>query len=294
MNPYTSFKVEPNEKNQDYANVITHCENIWMIIVDGHGRHHVPLLPNTPDLVTWLKKLDWVSIVDECTIATHLTIDPVRHIVKMIDQAFVSTAGIGASISIACISPMDVKMWWRGDSLIKLYEDGFLVASTRNFSVMDECEKERLKTQNISYTIQHSHQIKALNDTQMTMVNNPYCIFSLKTCSTIKEKIAITQVIGHDNVCGDCDNNLLYKLVKGKTYKLVGGSDGLWDVMSETNADRMWVSSPITDATQLVSKALERWQQPWVYIWKDDIRNAGVVMTDRDDICAATVHLLSS
>lgn len=287
---YTSFKVEPNEKNQDFAKVFTHGENTWMIIIDGHGRHHVPLPPNTPDLVTWMKTLDWCKIIDDCTLTTHLKLDPVQHIVKLIEHQFVSTAGIGATISIACVSPIDIQIWWRGDSIIKLYEDGFAVASTHNYSVLDACEKERLISQGISYTLQESHQIKTLNDHEMTMVYNPYCIFSPKTCSTIKDKISITQVLGHDNVCGECENSISYTFLKDKQYKVVGGSDGLWDVMSDTNADRKWLSSSATDAPQLVGKALERWQQPWVYIWKETITNDGVVMSDRDDICAATIH----
>lgn len=292
--PYsTSFAVEPNRSNQDFATIIVSGENTWMIILDGHGKHRVPLSQNTPDLITWLKQYNWTTLIEKCTSAPPgETIDPINIIIDEIENAYVSTAGIGATISIACVSPTEVKMWWRGDSLIKLYEDGFVVASTYNWSVQDNPEKERLHTQSIPYKIEHSHQIKALNDTQMTMVYNPYCIFSPRT-SSIKDKINMTQVIGHDGVTGNCNNFISYTFLQEKNYKLVGGSDGLWDVMSDTNKDRAWLSSQITDATQLVGKSLERWRQPWEYVWQGGSSGKTEVMDDRDDVCAATVHILN-
>lgn len=291
--PYnTRFMVEPNRSDQDFATIIASGENTWMIIMDGHGKHRVPLPPSTPDLITWLKQYEWTNLIEKCTAAPPgETIDPIGIVIDDVEHAYESTAGIGATISVACVSPTEVKMWWRGDSLIKLYEDGFVVASTYNWSVQDYPEKERLNKQGIRFRIEHSHQIKALNSAQMTMVYNPYCIFSPRT-STIRDKINMTQVIGHDGVTGNCNNFTSYTFLQEKTYKLVGGSDGLWDVMSDTNADRVWLSSQITDAEQLVGKALERWRQPWEYVWHGVPSGKTEVMDDRDDVCAATVHIL--
>lgn len=288
--PYsTSFAVEPNCSNQDFATIIPSGENTWMIIIDGHGKHRVSLPPNAPDLITWLKQYEWTTLIEKCT---GQTFDPIGIIIDEIENAYVSTAGIGATISIACVSPRNVKMWWRGDSMIKLYEDGFVVASTYNWTIQDNPEKERLNKQGIQFKIEHSHQIKALNDTQMTMVYNPYFIFSPRT-SPVKDKINMTQVIGHDGVTGVCNNFTSYTFLQEKNYKLVGGSDGLWDVMSDTNTDRIWMSSQITDAAQLVGKALERWRQPWEYVWRGVPSGSTEVMNDRDDVCAATVHILN-
>lgn len=289
--PYTtSFAVEPSLSNQDFATVIAFDEHTWMIIVDGHGKHRLPLPPNTSDLVTWLKGYEWKTLIETCsTVVSSQTINPIDIVIADMDKTYTSTAGIGATISMACVSPTDVKMWWRGDSLIKLYEDGSMVASTYNVNILDNCEKERLNVQGIKYNIEHSHQIKALNDTQMTMVYNPYCIFSPRTC-TIRDKINMTQALGHDNVCGTCDNFLSYRFLEGKNYKLVGGTDGLWDVMSDTTNDLLWMSSQITDAKQIVRKAVERWQQPWEYVYSGSME----VLIDRDDVSAATIHILNS
>lgn len=293
--PYnTSFAIDPSLSNQDFATVITYGENTWMIIIDGHGRHRVPLPPNTPDLVTWLKEYEWTTLIKTCTIAMSCkTIDPIDIVIADIDKTYTSTAGIGATISIACVSPTDVQMWWRGDSLIKLYEDELLVASTYNFTILDNCEKERLNLQGIKYKIEHNHQIKALNDTQMTMVYNPYYIFNPRT-SPIRDKINMTQALGHDNVSGKYDNFLSYTFLKGKNYKLVGGTDGLWDVMSDTANDLLWLSSQITDAKQIVKKAVERWQQPWEYVLQNVPSGTFQVLSDRDDVSAATIHILSA
>lgn len=293
--PYnTSVAIEPSGSNQDFATIITYEEHTWMIIIDGHGIHRVLLPPNTPDLVTWLKGYDWTTLIETCTnTMPYQTINPIDIIIAEIDKTYTSTAGIGATISIACVSLTEVKMWWRGDSLIKLYENGSMVASTYNLTVMDNCEKERLNIQGIKYNIEHSHQIKALNETQMTMVYNPYCIFRPRTC-TIRDKINMTQSIGHDNVCGKCDNFLSYRFLEGKNYKLVGGTDGLWDVMSDTPNDLLWISSQITDANQLVRKALERWHQPWEYVWQNVTSDTREVLTDCDDISAATIHIINT
>lgn len=271
----------PSTSDQDYINRIVIGNITWLIVIDGHGEHFEYI--NKEDLVSWLKNYNWLEFLT--TIEEE---NPVNKLEEEIDKNYASTSGIGATISlIRIIDDIKITVWWRGDSYIKIFEDNELIGGSELISITMEEEKARFKKENITYTLERSWRPSVLSETEITMVPSFYINFKTKT-SNLTNRINMSQCLGHDGVCGKSDNRNDYLINRSKNYRIVGASDGLWDVLMEK--DNEYLINRNNKAKDLVNMALERWKQEWDYIWNG--KNTGKQKLDRrDDICCIVYDL---
>ena len=117
----------------------------------------------------------------------------------------------------------------------------------------------------------------------------PSLYINMKTkTSQLVNKINMSQCLGHDGICGKSDNRNDYIMDATKNYRIVGASDGVWDVFMEKDNEHLVNRN--NKAKDLVKIAYERWEQEWNYTWKG--RSLGKQKLDRrDDICCIVYDL---
>ena len=67
------------------------------------------------------------------------------------------------------------------------------------------------------------------------------------------------------------------------TYKLLIGSDGLWDMVCDT--DTQLLSSNEMTAEEIMEWVYSRWVQEWTYIYRNHKQKITFPDWNRDDIC---------
>jgi len=280
-----SSAICPSTSDQDYVNRIKIGNITWLIVIDGHGEHFEPI--DSEDLVSWLKNYSWFKFLN--TINEE---NPINKLEEEIDKNYSSTSGIGATISLVrIIDDTKITVWWRGDSYIKVFEDDELIGGSEIISITMEEEKERLKKEKIKYTLEKSWRPSVLSETEITMVPSFYINFKAKSKSRstkLINKINMSQCIGHDNMCGKTDNRRDYDIDVKKKYRIIGASDGLWDVFMERD-NEILVNKDIK-AIDLLDVALKRWEQEWDYIW-GGINIGKQKLDKRDDISCIVYDL---
>ena len=143
------------------------------------------------------------------------------------------------------------------------------------------------KKEKIKYTLEKSWKPKVLSETEITMEPSFYINMTTKT-SKLANKINMSQCLGHDGICGKSDNRNDYILDPNKNDRIVGASDGLWDVLMEK--DNQHLINRNNNAKDLVDMAYQRWEQDWNYVWRG--RSMGKQKLDRrDDICCLVYDL---
>lgn len=276
-----SSAICPSSSNQDYINRIKIGNITWLIVIDGHGEHYQS--NDKEDLVSWLKSFTWLEFLN--TIEEE---NPINKLEEEIDKNYSSTSGIGATISlIRIIDDIKITVWWRGDSYIKIFEDNELIGGSELISITMEEERARFQKENITYTLERSWRPSVLSETEITMVPSFYINFKTKTSNLIN-RINMSQCLGHDGICGKSDNRNDYLINRSKNYRIIGASDGLWDVFMEKD-NEILVNKNIK-AKDLVDIALKRWEQEWDYMWNGT--NTGKQKLDsRDDISCIVYDL---
>ena len=196
-----------------------------------------------------------------------------------------NTFGIGACCTIARVTDKKITMWWVGDCLMKVYEDKQLVAKTSIINCNDIQELKRQKNQNITIKVTKSHNVKVLNETQLTMVESKY--YNVKW-QGFTEKVAVIHSLGHNMAFGETNNRVDFDFKQGKKYKIVGASDGVWDMMSDTEKDKCFLTDENVGADSLVHLASARWNKEWDYVWDGTI-TPNQKIPNRDDICCVVL-----
>lgn len=279
---YSVCERQKDENGQDIVKIIHDGETTWLVVIDGHGKHRYGTLPaGKIDMITWLRTtFNWEELFKEINPE-----NPISELHFAIINEYDCTSGIGACCTIAKVTENKITMWWVGDSTMKVYADKELVAETRKILNTDSDEITRQSEHNLKINVEKTHNIKVLNETDLTMVESKY--YLVKTSRGV-DKVAVIQSLGHDLAYGLSNNKIEVELERGKKYKLVGASDGLWDMISNTESDAAMVTDENYDAVALVELASQRWEQEWIYVWNDE-RTPGQKIPNPDDICCVTL-----
>ena len=159
---------------QDYSWHHVEEDKIWMVAIDGHGKHKEGI--GDLDLVDWLKAFNWAELM-----RNRESENPICKLETIIVEAFPGgTQGIGAAISIIEITDeREVEIWWKGDAATKIMqraENGEvdIVASTQ---IPDhDAEMERISDSISCY--KPTWQVEAISETEITMRKTYYYHFS--------------------------------------------------------------------------------------------------------------------
>lgn len=236
------------EKGQDYVCQGTGTDPItgekfkWIMLNDGHGSDAcINFIRSIPQE----KKDELIS-----------TTDTIRVLADYIDH----NAGIpkyessGATCIIAKCFPTKVDCISAGDSQFIVFKNGELIYVSKEHNCQNEAERIRLTEK--GYNFIPASNIKLLTETTLTSVESGYACFPDGT------KLACTQALGHNSKTGYLPETYTFQLIPGDAYRVVLGSDGLYDMTMLDNSQD--IQCLLTKTSQeLCDKTVSRWLQEW-------------------------------
>ena len=269
MLSYLACKVKGLDKNQDIAycgraNFEDSTKNYdWFVGCDGHGKN------GNDNFIEILKRVDWTNIMRQ-----ENSLDVLLQEIK--DKKY--NVQTGATYYEAKIFNNRVEICSVGDSKIKVFIDKQLVYSTTPHNLKNEKELERLKEriEKEKIIVEKCENIPEMqNSNTIKFVQGEYYYFDIKNTSS---KMAMTQSLGHNNITGLEPETTVIYFEESQDVQVIGGSDGLWDVVMEGEPIDM-------DVDKLLSLAESRWKGLWNIDWNGEVYQDKFPIYDDISVC---------
>jgi len=261
-----SHNIIQNMSKQDFATSGLTQDFEYLVVADSHGRGF-----NKDYYTNMFKSLSWgVFLADETWR---------ERLIKLCDNANMSRL-IGTTFTCVKITSEHFEVTWIGDSSAKIFKDGNLVWMTKDHDYDNEEDIEKLK-QFEGFTCKDAWDIQATSHIRMTSKK-------AKQIRIKGETTNMTRSLGHRGAFSALGfENVIIPRDEG-TYKIVVGSDGFWQVMSDE--DTPFILDKENSAEILTRAARNRWEQPWEH---DDTmghitKNVNIPAHNWDDVAVAT------
>jgi serine/threonine protein phosphatase PrpC len=236
------------EKGQDYVcqgtgtDQITGEKFIWTMLNDGHGSDTcINFIRSIPQE----KKDDLIG-----------NLDPIHAIADYIDKnaCILPRESSGATCVIVKCFKDRVECISAGDSQFLVFKNSELIYTSKEHNCQNEAERIRLTEK--GYDFITASNIKLLTETTLTSVESGYACFPDGT------KLACSQALGHNSKTGYLPETYTFPLATGDTYRVVLGSDGVFDMTMLDNSQD--IQDLLTNTSQeLCDKTARRWLQEW-------------------------------
>ena len=118
-------------------------------------------------------------------------------------------------------------------------------------------ERERLQERSPLLYAEAAYSLQVMSHDTICQIPSTYvCVRGSM------RKLAMTQAIGHDDIFGVVPSRVEIPFVQGRKYKIVGGSDGAFDMIRLENKDEMNTIYGLS-ASEIVDFAEAKWAQDW-------------------------------
>lgn len=145
-----------------------------------------------------------------------------------------------------------------GDSQVAIYKNGSLHFMSKEHNYKNLKERKRLAlSDNVNFV--ESGNIKMINTNTLISVYSEYIEWNFPNRYL---KLACSQALGHNNMTGYEPDYTTIPLTLEDTYKVIIGSDGLWDMVMVDNERDMKRLYKL-DAPTIVERTTNRWLQEW-------------------------------
>ncbi len=266
-----SHAIKQAKTQQDFATSGTsnNGEFDFIISADSHGRD----VATKSFFTNLFSELDWREILQE------------NNFFELIQNKIKkeNTFQIGSTLSVCKVFPDRFEVFWIGDSTTKIYKDGLEIWKSKDHDYNNEEEIERIQGINTFIRFKVAEDAIAISPTKIKKVKAKIFHFgdNYKT-----DSINMTHSLGHNQNTGDFISHETIPREEGATYKAVTGSDGFWQVMSESDSAN--ISSKCADSQTLVNMADQRWHQGWKLDHKGkEWDNIKFPEWNIDDVCVA-------
>ena len=245
------------EKNQDFATSGRSSNGSfdYLVVADGHDAS------GGNDVNKYLSELNWKSLLENPNF-----MDIIYNGVEDLGN----TSGQGSTLTIVIITQMQAEIYWIGDSQVRIYKNLEEIWKSNNHDFNNHDELNRLNEDpyignnsletwrpKTSITTKPSWRTKLLSQTEITMEQSNYFVFGLN------DTINMTHCLGHNSLTGRFWNEAVIDFVDHMDYKIVAGSDGLWDMLHYK--DYPFMASRNIGINEILQLANDRWSQEWSY-----------------------------
>ena len=278
-NVTVSFAVEQMDKGQDEVcagqtiDVVTGEPCEWVMLNDGHGSNScIDGIRQT----TQNQKSDMIGKADPITaLANHID-----------SSGFVGpNEKSGSTAVIAKVYGNRAECINCGDSQYMVFRGNDLVFVSKEHNCNNADERNRVTAMNGRF--QSSTAVKPINGgTTLMSIPAEYAVFPYGPV------LASTQALGHNSRTGYAPDHQVFEFEPGVQYRIVMGSDGLFDMaMLDDEADlamlRNGTSREITDWI------VGRWLQTWEGVLPDGTKvNFKYTRNQCDDVSVAVIDVV--
>jgi serine/threonine protein phosphatase PrpC len=214
------------------------------IVFDGHGSDSI---------------INFIRSISNNTMNEIVSVkNPVENLAKYINDNLNYNRNIttGSTMCLVKIYSNRIECVNCGDSQVAIFKNGSLEYMNKQHNFTNEKERERLKDK-VNFV--PSTNIKIVEKDKLISVYSEYIEWNFKNESLL---LACSQSLGHSDRTGYDPEYTTIPIIKGEKYKIIIGSDGLWDmVIVEDELDMKSLSTK--NANELMKQTTERWLQKW-------------------------------
>ena len=236
-NKYSQHIIQ-NKSEQDYAISGSTPDFDFMVIADSHGYGY-----NKDYYTQMFSGINWNEF---------LTGNWRENLMTMCNHKL-NCNRICTTFTCVKITPEYFEVTWIGDSSAKIYKNNGLLWQTKDHNYDNNEDIEKLKlTDDLQIT--EAWDIQATSSTVMS--SKKAKLFRING-----EGTNMTRCLGHKEAFAQLgfETTKIYR--EDCSYKIVTGSDGFWQVMSDE--DTPFISDKENIAEILAKKARQRWEQHW-------------------------------
>lgn len=239
-------KVNQLSKKQDYIITEQAIDNEtgelfnWSVVFDGHGSN---------DCIQFIRNIP-MQTMNEFVSSNK----PIENLAKYINDNLKLRNNSGSTMCLIKIYQNRIVCINCGDSQAAIYKNGKLEFITEEHCFKNEKERVRLSDY-VTYI--PSYNIEIVDDSTLISCYSEYIEWNKDYT-----KLACSQALGHNGVTGCAPDTVVIPITPGDRYKVVIGSDGLWDMIIKENDEdilQLWGM----DADAIMKQTTERWLQKW-------------------------------
>lgn len=189
-------------------------------------------------------------------------------------------------------NPIKIQFHNCGDAQSVFYIDGVLKYINLPHDLENPSEVEKIKTNpNFLYQKKDSG-IKILTSTTITAAFPKICVYK---DGWNEKNLAPTRAIGHNKICIDEAEVHEEFLEHGKKYRIVLGTDGIFDMALLNNPCDHTILTTGT-AQDIVQFYSDRWLQPWFHMQTaDSTESCGIIQytaNQADDVSSIVIDIM--
>ena len=240
--------IEQMCKGQDYIcngdgkDAITGDPFQWVMLNDGHGSNScINFIRSIPDL----KKSELIGHPD-----------PIASLVHCIEESGCvgQYESSGATAVIMKKYSDRVECINCGDSQFIVFKNNELIHISKEHNFKNQSERARLFEKGIGF--EPSKTVKFLGNGKLMGDYTEYAILSYNN------RLACTQALGHNSKTGYAPDKFVLNFESGTTYRILMGSDGLFDMMMLDNPTDVNILQT-KNSQELCDFVVSRWLQEW-------------------------------
>ena len=225
----------------------------WSVVFDGHG---------TDDCIRFIRNIP-MDIMTDFIVSDR----PIENLAKYINDNLKLRVSSGSTMCLIKIYQNRIVCINCGDSQAAIYKNGNIEFISKEHSFKNEKEKARL-ADNVTYI--PSSDIEIRDETTLISCYSEY----IEWDSDYYTKLACSQALGHNGITGCAPDTVVIPITPGDRFKVIVGSDGLWDMIIKSDEKDMLLLWGM-DADAIMKQTTDRWLQTWNMI--DELKNSIIV-----------------
>jgi len=174
-----------------------------------------------------------------------------------------------------------------GDSQVMVFVNGERVHFTAPHNWENPVEKERLLA--MGATAYPASQFELISPKRMKSKSANYITFP------DGRRLAIGQALGHNGATGFTNDMVVVPITPTDVIRVVGGSDGLWDLVMEDREEELTMLR-----TMECEEILQTYSARWTQVWEMEVPNTNPVQIQRsryrpmdcDDVAVFVIDIL--
>lgn len=174
-----------------------------------------------------------------------------------------------------------------GDSQVMVFVNGVCVHFTVPHNWENPVEMERLRA--MGATTSPASQFELVSPNRMKTKYAEYINFP------DGRRLAIGQALGHNDATGYTEDTVVVPIAPTDIVRVVGGSDGLWDLVMEDREEELEMLR-----TMECDEILQTYSARWTQVWEMEVPNTNPVQIQRcryrpvdcDDVAVFVVDML--
>ena len=212
----------------------------WAAVFDGHGSN---------ECIDFIRKIPSSTMNDFIVSNT-----PIQLLAQHINTNLTTIQSSGSTMCLVKFYRDRIECYNCGDSQVVVYRNGNIKFISKEHNYLNKNERNRVSD---DVTFIPSMNIKMTDKDTLVSVYSEYIEWNDDLT-----RLACSQSLGHNGVTGCAPDRTIIPIDPNDNYKVIIGSDGLWDMTMMDDKHEM-TELYYMDAEDIMKQTTDRWLQTW-------------------------------